>query len=296
MTRENVSSIWVEMMGYGVQERYYDVRGVRTRVWEAGAGPTLVMLHGTGGHAEAYYRNIGPLSASLHVCVVDMVGHGFSDRPELDYTIDDYANHLEGLLDVLGVERVHISGESLGGAVAAWFAITRPDRIERLILNTGMLVLPDHPEELLDVAKRTQAIMAGGLTREAVRSRMEWLVADPSRITDELVETRYRIYSQPGMMEATLRVMGRMMRLLTGEIDGQYVEPGVMADVSCPTLVLWSEHNPGQSSDLARQVTGEMPNARFELLSDCGHWPQYEAPAAFNQLHEQFLLDPVPAS
>jgi 2-hydroxy-6-oxonona-2,4-dienedioate hydrolase len=293
MTTAEAESIWVEMMGHGVQERFYDVRGVRTRVWEAGAGPTLVMLHGTGGHAETYYRNIGPLSKRMHVCSVDMIGHGFTDRPDLEYTLDDYADHLEGLLDAMGIERVHLSGESLGAAVTSWFAITRPDRVERAVLNTGILAAPDRLDQILEVGQRTRAIMADGLTREAVRRRLEWLVSDPSRITDELVEVRYRIYSQPGMMDTALRIMARMMRMLGGEVGQHYIEPGVMNGVKCPTLVLWSEHNPGQSIELARGLADEMPDARFELLGDCGHWPQFERPELVNELHQEFLLEPV---
>jgi 2-hydroxy-6-oxonona-2,4-dienedioate hydrolase len=284
-----VPTIWNELMGTGAQERFYDAGGVRTRVLEAGEGPALLMLHGTGGHAEAYYRNLPALSQHFRVCSVDMLGHGYTDRPDVEYTLDDYAGHIEALLDAMGVERAFVSGESLGAAVTSWFGITRPHRIERAVLNTGILHYPDRLDEILEVGRRTRAIAEGGLTRETIRKRMEWLVSEPSRMTDELVECRYRVYSQEGMMERVGRIMQRMMRMLSGEVGHEYMAEGVMQRLTCPTLVLWTEHNPGQSVELATRLVSEMPDARIEVLTDAGHWPQFEQPELVNRLHLEFL-------
>src|SRR5580704_19680427 len=90
-------SMWLELVGTGIKETFHDVGGIRTRVLEAGDGPPLLILHGTGGHAETYQRNIGPLSRHFRVLVPDMLGHGFTDRPDVPYTLDDFSNHLFGL-------------------------------------------------------------------------------------------------------------------------------------------------------------------------------------------------------
>lgn len=263
-------TIWTELLGVEVAQRYYDAGGIRTRVLEAGDGPVLLLLHGTGGHAEAYYRNVPALSRHFRVLAVDMLGHGFTDRPDIAYTLDAYVDHLAALLDALGAERASLSGESLGAAVTAWFAIKHPDRIDRAVLNTGLLVPPDRLEEILEIGVRTRAIAEHGLTLETVRKRMEFLVSSPERMTDELVACRYAIYAQDGMMERVGRIMGWMMGLLRGEVGEEYMQPGTMARVQCPTLVLWTEHNPGQSVELAREVVASMPDARIEVLRDAG--------------------------
>src|SRR3954468_9969868 len=85
--------------------RHVDVGGVRTRVLRAGAGPDLVLLHGTGGHLEAYARDVAGLARDFRVTLYDMVGHGFSDLPDRPYTVDVLSAHLLGLLDVLGIGR-----------------------------------------------------------------------------------------------------------------------------------------------------------------------------------------------
>jgi 2-hydroxy-6-oxonona-2,4-dienedioate hydrolase len=81
-------SIWAELADTDHQLSHVDVDGVRTRVLQAGAGPDLVLLHGTGGHLEAYARDIAELAQDFRVTAYDMVGHGWSELPDRPYTID----------------------------------------------------------------------------------------------------------------------------------------------------------------------------------------------------------------
>jgi pimeloyl-ACP methyl ester carboxylesterase len=288
------TSIWLDLMGSGVKENFYVVNGVRTRVLEAGSGPALVLLHGTGGHAETYCRNIGPLSEHFHVLAMDLVGHGFSGRPDdIDYTVADYANHVVGLLDTLAIDRAHVSGESLGGMVSAWIGIAHPGRVDKVVMNTGTLARPDAAgqAQLDDLEQRTLALARDGVTREAVRHRMNWLVADPSRMTDEMIDCRLRIYEQEGMLDSVARIMSGVVCMLRGDNGDEYMAPGVLKTLERPTLVLWTEDNPGQTTELARKVSADIPDGRFEVLSDCAHWPQFERPDVFNPTHIAFLTE-----
>src|ERR1700675_4849262 len=105
-----LDSNWTNFAGSGVKETYVDAAGVRTRVLEAGAGAPLVLLHGTGGHAETYSRNIGPLSKHFHVLALDMVGHGYTDKPRVEYTMDVFADHVMAVLDAFGETSAFLSG------------------------------------------------------------------------------------------------------------------------------------------------------------------------------------------
>jgi 2-hydroxy-6-oxonona-2,4-dienedioate hydrolase len=287
-----MSTIWLEFLGGGVQERYYDAGGVRTRALEAGDGPPLLMLHGTGGHAEAYCRNIVPLSRDFRVIAVDMLGHGYTGRPDVSFTLDDFANHLAALADAAGVERMHVSGESLGAMVAAWFGIKYPERTGKVVMNTGTLARPGEKgmAEFADFEQRTRALVDQELTHEDIRRRMEWLVADPARMTDELIECRHRIYSQPGMRETVATIMGSVLGMIRGEQGAQYFAPGTLARLTRPAMVLWTQHNPGQGVELARETSKAIPRNEFHVLCDSGHWPQFEEPENVNRLHRDFLL------
>jgi 2-hydroxy-6-oxonona-2,4-dienedioate hydrolase len=294
LAKDGGMTIWTDIMGVELAQRFVHVNGVRTRVLEAGQGEPLVLLHGTGGHAEAYARNIAAHAKHFHVYAIDMVGHGYSDAPELEYTIDDFVKHLGDFLDTLGIERAMISGESLGAMVGAWFAIRNPARVNKLVMNTGLLMsrTEEGKKQLADLLERSKRA-AGGLTREAVRTRMEWLMNEPKKsLTDELVEVRYAIYSQPGRAS----IMARIARSIAGGLQddawvARWSEAHHMRGIRCPTLVLWSGHNPGLDAGRAALGAREIPNHRVAILGDSGHWPQWEQPEEFNRLHIDFLSE-----
>ena len=116
------ATMWEDLSGTGFSVSFIDAGGVRTRTAVAGDGPALLLLHGTGGHLETYQKNIAALSRHFRLVIPDMIGHGYTDRPDVDYTLDDYAAHLFALLDSLGIDQAFVSGESVGGCVAAWMA------------------------------------------------------------------------------------------------------------------------------------------------------------------------------
>src|SRR5699024_10977600 len=96
--------------------------------------PTLILLHGSGGHAEAYVRNLWSHASCFSTWSIDMIGHGYTDKPGHPLEIAHYVAHLISFLDSVGVQRAHLSGESLGGWVMARAAIDFPDRVDRLVL------------------------------------------------------------------------------------------------------------------------------------------------------------------
>jgi 2-hydroxy-6-oxonona-2,4-dienedioate hydrolase len=283
-------SVWTDFQGAGVQERYYQAGQIRTRVLEAGeGGRPLFLLHGTTGHAEAYCRNLAALSVDRRVMAIDMIGHGYSDRPDLDYGLDDFVGHLLDLADTIGAERIDISGESLGAMVAGWFAITHPDRVGKIVMSTGLLAAsPEDCKDDVDRAIRLTDAVAEDFTWDTVRARMHFLVKSPEDMTDELVDIRYKIYTQPDMLARQMRTMRTVLSWLKGDAGQEYMAPGVMSRISCPTMIFWTTHNPLWYRSQAEQAAKEIPDARYELL-DCGHWPQFERAEEANRLHRDFF-------
>src|SRR6478735_1020333 len=130
-------SVWSDLQGVPFSQGYLDAGGVRTRYLHAGdpGRPALVFLHGSGGHAEAYVRNLEAHAEHFSTWSIDMLGHGYTDRPGHPLEVRHYVDHLIAFLYAIGTERAHISGESLGGWVAIRAAVDHPDRIDRLELN-----------------------------------------------------------------------------------------------------------------------------------------------------------------
>ena len=279
-------SMWADLRGTTFAQQWVDAKGLHTRLLVTGdeAAPPLIFLHGTGGHAEAYVRNLGPHGEHFRTYAIDMVGHGWTDKPAVDLEIAQYLDHLDAVLDALGIERAMISGESLGGWVAARYAAQRPERVSAVVLNTagGMIADPVVMEKIRTIS--TKAVEEPSW--DFVRARLEWLMADPGHVNDDLVATRQAIYAQPGMVEGMRRTL---VLQLPEQRTRNLLTPDELGAITAPTLVLWTEHDPTASVQVGRSLADSIPNAEFVVMSDCGHWPQFERPEEFNRIHIDFL-------
>lgn len=292
MTSVDTRTMWSDLATAGFELTFPMVNGVRTRVLTAGTGPALLLLHGTGGHLETYQKNVTELSEHFRVIVPDMIGHGYTDRPDVDYTLDDYADHLFALLDHFDAPTAYLSGESIGGCIAAWMALRSPERAAALVLNTGILERPDEAglAQLADLEVRT-ARLVDELTLDVVRRRMEWLVLDPTVMTDEMIRIRYDIYSQPGMVADVVKILHAVLEMNRGVYaGGDYIDATRLPEISCPTLVLWSDHNPGKPYERVKPAIDSIPNVKVHIVTDAAHWPQFEQPQVVNQHMIDFLL------
>jgi 2-hydroxy-6-oxonona-2,4-dienedioate hydrolase len=277
-------SIWGDLLGVDLQQRFVDAGGIRTRVLEAGDGPALVMIHGTGGHLEAYARNVRVLSRYFRVVLYDMIGHGYTEKPDRPYTIDVMSDHLVATLDALGIERAHLSGESIGGWVAAWTAAHHPDRVDRLVLNTPGNIT-NKPQVMASVRDSSLKAVREA-SPETVRARVEWLFYDTSLVTDELVALRLAIYTQPGFE----RAMTNIVAVQNWEYREPYVwSPSWCGQIAAPTLLLWTDHDPTGGVDEAELLKAWIPDAALEVIEGAGHWPQWEKPDEFHRAHLRFL-------
>ena len=280
-------SVWSDLQGVAFSQGYLDATGVRTRYLRAGdtSLPVLVLLHGSGGHAEAYVRNLEAHSEHFSTWSIDLLGHGYTDKPGHPLEVSHYVGHLMSVLDAIGADRAHLSGESLGGWVAARAAIDRPDRVDRLVLNTAGGSQAD-PEVMKGIIALSMAA-AENPTWDTVQARIKWLMADKSKGYDDIVASRQRVYRQPGFVSA----MRDIMALQDPEIRARnLLGPDEYGAITAPTLVVWTSDDPTADAVEGRRIASMIPGARFELMPGCGHWPQYEDAKTFNRLHIDFLL------
>jgi 2-hydroxy-6-oxo-6-(2'-carboxyphenyl)-hexa-2,4-dienoate hydrolase len=288
-TEVPTSSIWLEFLGAEV--RFRDAGGHCTRSVEAGAGEPVILLHGISGHAETWVRTVTGLAADFRVHALDMLGHGLTEKPQIDYSVEALGEHVLGFLDAIGARSAHLVGQSLGGWVAAWLAVHHPERVASLTSVTGAgLQLPGDGAELTarigrQVGDATRRALDQP-TRAKVRTRLEWLMHDPAVVTDELVETRFRMYTRPDFAAVANRLVDaftarpRPEEMLTAE---------ALARISSPTLILWTRQNPTMPWEVGERASRIVPGAAWYLMEDAGHWPQYEKPQEFLRVVGGFL-------
>jgi len=277
-------SIWTGLADIAFKNYFVDANGIKTRVLEAGTGEPLILLHGTGGHIEAYARNIRGLSEHFRVICIDMVGHGYTDKPDRPYGIDVYSDHLLWVIQALNLKEVYLSGESLGGWVAAWFAAHHPGIAKALVLNTPGNV-NNKPEVMANLkASTVKAVLEANY--ENVKTRLEWLMYDKSQVTDELIEARYNIYTQPSYQKAVHHIV----YLQDIEARKQYSwDPSWCGKIDVPTLLAWTDHDPTSTVEEAKPIQEMIPGSELTVINDAGHWPQWEKVKEFNEVIIDFL-------
>jgi 2-hydroxy-6-oxonona-2,4-dienedioate hydrolase len=280
-------SIWSDLKYTTFSQGFLDAGGIRTRFLSSGTPekPLLVLLHGAGGHAETYIRNLAAHGQHFWVYAIDLVGHGWTDKPDISYEIPAYADHVLKVIAALGRKTAYISGESLGGWVATHLAIHFPETVEKLVLNTtgGWTAHPNVMERIKELSM--QAVE--NPTYEALKARLEFLMFDKSMVYDDLIETRRAIYAQSGFAD----VMRKLLCLQ--EMDIRRRNMFTAQDyprIKCPTLVLWTSHDPTATPAEGQQIASMIPVCKFVVMNKCGHWPQFEDAQAFNHLQLDFFL------
>ena len=280
-----MTTVWNELAGLDYSIRHVRVGSWSTRVLEAGTGTPFILMHGTGGHLEAFTKNLRALvGAGYRVVAYDYPGHGWTTTADSDLEIDDYIDHLLSLMDALGIERTHLSGESLGGWVAIKFAARYPERVRRLVLNTpgGTMATPEVMERIRSLSQAA----ADDPSEERIRVRLEWLMADPKSVTDELVAIRRGVYSRPGFSDS----MRHILCLQDPEIRRRNrVTDDELAAITAPTLVIWTSDDPSGPAKAGLDMAERIPAGEFQLIEGAGHWPQWEQQEEFDRRVLEFL-------
>lgn len=287
MSSREFTSVWSDLTEVEFSQGYLRTQSSRTRYLHAGdpAKPLLLMLHGISGHAEAYARNLASHAEHFDVYAIDFIGHGYSSKPEHPLEIKHYIAQVLEILDHLGVERANLSGESLGGWVSAKLAVEHPERVNRLVLNTvaGTRADPQVMEALYTLSMEA----AADPSWERVRARLQWLMADPNMVTDDLIKTRQMIFQQPDwkmaceMNMALQNVEVRRRNMITDDD---------LRAITAEALVLWTTKDPSGPVAEGRRIADLLPRGRLAVIDQAGHWPQYEQTEEFNRIHLDFLL------
>jgi pimeloyl-ACP methyl ester carboxylesterase len=267
-------------------ERDVDVAPLRLRahVIEAGRGEPLLLIHGGNG-VGAHWLPLMTRLGGWRMIVPDRPGCGLTDGFLYD-GVDMRAHgaaFVEGVLDALGVEAASIIGNSMGGYFALCFALAHPDRVRKLVLaggpagsaRPGSVVPP--PREAIEARVRS--------SRQPGRPGLAGVVADPSRIPDDLLALFDAHLALPGGEESWRSIMRN-----THPNRGTFNLHSELEGLRTPTLLIWGKQDridPPIPAAIA--IADHLPNARLVLLPDAGHAPWMDKPDECATLVTEFL-------
>ena len=249
---------------------------------------TVVMLHGSGPGASGwanFNRNIESLvGAGYRVILMDCPGWSKSDPIVCTGSRSDLnARALKGLLDGLGLDKVHIIGNSMGGHSAVAFALANPARVGKLVLMGGGTGGPSQ-----FVPMPTEGIkLLQGLYREPtidnLKKMMAVFVFDSSSLTEELFQARL------DNMLARRDHLDNFVKSLAAN-PRQFPDFGPrLGEVTAPALVIWGRDDRFVPMDVGLRLIWGMPNAELHIFNRCGHWAQWEHADKFNRMVLDFL-------
>jgi pimeloyl-ACP methyl ester carboxylesterase len=252
---------------------------------EAGAGPPVLFIH---GFAQSSYcwREVSGLLPGCRRVAVDLQGFGKSGKPAgAGYRVSDQARGVRAAIRELGLEELVLVGHSFGGAVALATAaeLQRQGTPPRgLVLVDAVSLAQQIPWALrvlrLPVAGPVAARLAPA--RLAVRAAFWIAYHDQRRVSGRLVAEHARCMNLPGARAALVATA----RAMTQEPVGQ-----LAPSLAVPALLIWGRQDPLVPLEVGVRLASALPDARLEILENCGHYPQQECPQETARLIAEFI-------
>ncbi|MDP8921410.1 MAG: alpha/beta fold hydrolase [Chloroflexota bacterium] len=266
-------------------------RGWRVRYTVLGEGPPVVLLHGIHAAASSFEMRqvFEPLAGRFTVYAVDLLGFGKSERPAIHYDGELYAALVQDFLDAVVRAPTAIVASSLSTAYAVSSAAGRPETVERLVLvcPTGEAGIsgPGLGSELAYRLLRSpiqgEALFNALVSRWSIRRFLvERVFADPTRVTDALVDQHWATAHQPNARYAPAAFLGGRLNLPL---------PARLAQVMQPTLLVWGREARLTPLDEATPLRRANPRAELRVIEDAGLLPHDEQADRFLEVVVPFL-------
>lgn len=269
-------------------QRDIDTRTTRTHYLDAGSGFPVILLHGSGPgvSALANWRFAIPELATTHRALApDLIGFGqtSTDRPPR-VDLGAWVEHVGEFADALGLERFHLVGNSMGGAIAYAFAVAHPERVERIV-TMGTLGVPVPITDALD--------QVWGYTPDLARMRqiISLFAWDQRYAADEdLVRLRYEQSRDPSTRE---RYEAMFPAPRQAAVDAAVVPEAALRALTHPVLLIHGRDDRVVPLETSLRMAELLPNSRLAIFPKCGHWVQIERRVEFPHVVRSFLEMPV---
>jgi pimeloyl-ACP methyl ester carboxylesterase len=258
----------------GVQVRYRD---------SGGPGPAVLLLHGIGGSLELWAAQFVEANQGLRLIALDLPGHGLSDFGHQPYSPKAYARFVWQFADAMGLESLHLVGNSMGGAISLLMLAQQPTRVRTVLLAAAATLGRAGP---LPFRLMTLPLLGALMSRAGPMAVTQQLQAifDPSfAIPDEVRKTVQRNVMRPGAQAAFLATLRQMCDLGGQRADLVAEAQVALSSAEAPVLLLHGIQDrviPWRHSEAGQALA---PKGELQLLDHCGHTPQLEQAAVFNE-------------
>lgn len=254
-----------------------------TNYHDVGKGETVVLLHGSGPGVTAWanWNKVFPLLASdFHVLAPDMVGFGFTERPEnIAYNMNTWVEQTISFFDAMNIKQAHLVGNSFGGALALTMAIKYPERIKKLVLMGSMGVS-------FPITYGLDRVWGYQPSSEYMAELLEIFTYDHSFATKELAKTRYESSVQPGFQESFSSMFPEPRQQ---SVERMASNENYIRNIQNETLIIHGREDRVIPIETSLKLMKLINNAQLHVFGKCGHWTQIEHTEEFASLVSDFL-------
>jgi len=263
--------------------KFMDIVGMEVHYRVTGAGEPLVLLHGTASSLHTWEAWTKELSNNYQVISLDLPGFGLTGKHfSNDYSIKAYTDFLDVFLDKLGVEKINLAGNSLGGHIAWQYALDHKNRVKHLILlNASGFPQEREPTLAFRLAEvpLVNKLMLRVTPRSLVEESLEETYYDDDKITDSLVTRFHSMQLRRGNRQAFIDKSNQLYQDRSKELS----------NLEMPTLILWGKHDEWFPLDWANRYNEAIPNSKVLVFDNAGHVPMEEIPVETARAVHQFL-------
>jgi pimeloyl-ACP methyl ester carboxylesterase len=253
--------------------KFIIVGGMRVHYQDVGAGPAIILLHGSNSSLHTWAGWVEKLKDSHRVITVDLPGHGLTGpNPADDYGYRSYGTFLAQFTKALQLDRFAIAGNSMGGAVALAYAATYPRNVDKLILINSVGYSDQQPPLVL----RSWGFPVVGSVMETFTPRFVYayslksLYGTPERMTDAVIDRYFNLLLRSGNRRAT-------RERFSEPPQSWFIHK--FPDLKMPALVMWGEVDPWFDVEFGYRFARDLPNGKLVTYKNLGHLPMEEAPS-----------------
>ena len=256
-----------------------------------GEGKPLLLIHGYGAGIWVWEKQIEVLSQSYQVYALDLIGHGFSDRPKIPYSPETYIYFIRDFMDGLGIEKATLVGNSMGGGIAWAMAILFPERVDRLILINS--VPPNVLEQVKNDSFKTLVaikdipllpyLVIAGRSKKSIKWILLECVSNINLITPEILNRQYQLSKIKGTTWALYSTFKHAEEAL--KMNDR------LSLIHHPTLFIWGDRDLIFSPDVGETLNHTITGSKFLRIEKSGHIPMWETPDEVNRAILSFLQE-----
>jgi len=260
-----------------VEEKFLQIDGNKIRYLESGnSKKTLVLLHGLGASAERWDPVIPLFADKFRVIVPDLIGFGYSDKPPVDYTTDFFSEFIKKFFITTDIKRPYLIGSSLGGQIAAEYATSHSQEIEKLVLVAPSGIMKESTPAL------DAYIMAALYPNEqSAKNAFELMEGSGKQANAAIVNGFIERMRLPN---AKLAFMSTLLGIKNSELIKSKLQ-----EISTPTMIIWGSDDPVIPIQHADSFVSTIQGCRFFRMNGCGHTPYVQDPHIFASKVLEFL-------